>query len=122
MAWPQTVRKEDLRIDFYRGSGAGGQNRNKRDTACRMTHVPTGIAVTCEEQRTQGQNKKIAFVRLTEKLIPLMKAAAKQPDIIPSEERIKSYNEHRNEVVDHRTGKKAPMDRVLAGDLDCLEK
>ena len=122
MAWPETVRKEDLRIDFYRGSGKGGQNRNKRDTACRITHIPTGIATTCEEQRTQGQNKKIAFEKLTKKLIPLMKEAAKTTVFPGTGERIRTYNEKSNTVIDHRTGKTAPMDRVLNGDLDKLQE
>lgn len=124
MAWPQTVRKTDLRIDFYRGTGKGGQNKNKRDTACRITHIPTGIAVTAEEHRTQGKNKEAAFNRLTKKLVPLMRAAAKQPIISMQNEfeRIRTYNEKGNLVTDHRTGKSAPMDEVLNGKIDKLQE
>lgn len=58
--WPNNVTKKDLRIDYYRGSGAGGQNRNKRDTACRIVHIPTGITTQAQEHRTQEQNRAAA--------------------------------------------------------------
>lgn len=61
-----TVTIHDCRVDTYRGSGAGGQNRNKRDTAVRITHVPSGAVGRCEEQRNQLQNKKVAFRRMAE--------------------------------------------------------
>jgi len=73
MAWPNTVRKDDLRIEFYRGSGPGGQHRNKTSSACRITHKITGISAQCEDERCQHKNKKIAFRRLAAKLVPLMK-------------------------------------------------
>ena len=102
MAWPETVRKEDLRIEYFRGSGKGGQNRNKRDTACRITHKETGLFATAEEHKTQLQNRKAAFKRLSDKLVPLMKEAA-QVDRPPiSTERIRTYHEHRQQVKDHR--------------------
>ena len=116
--WPKTVRKSDIRIDYYRGSGAGGQNRNKRDTACRMTHLPTGIAVTAEDERTQGRNKVLAFRRLCDKLVPLMKAQEKPHEV--KTERIRTYHQIRNQVKDHRTGKTGKFDKVLEGDIDCL--
>ncbi len=100
--WPNSVTKKDLEIEFCRGGGKGGQNRNKRDTACRITHIPTGISVRAEDQRTQEANKKLAFKRLCDKLVPLMKAAAKRVEIEPSKQRIRTYNEHRNSVIDDR--------------------
>jgi protein subunit release factor A len=120
MAWPETVRKSDLRIDYYRGSGPGGQHRNKTDSACRITHLPTGITAQSEEHKHQPQNKKAAFRRLAEKLIPLMKQAVETERVQQETGRIRTYHGIRNEVKDHRTSKKAPMDKVLAGNLDLL--
>jgi len=102
MAWPENVRKSDLRIEYYRGSGAGGQNKNKRDTACRITHKETKISACAEEHRTQGKNRKAAFRRLTDQLIPLMKEAATTPRRQPSTERVRTYHEPRQQVKDHR--------------------
>lgn len=59
-----SVTIHDCRVDTYRGSGKGGQNRNKRDTAVRVVHEPSGAIGQCEEQRTQWQNKKVAFGRM----------------------------------------------------------
>ena len=117
MAWPHNVTKKDLRIDYYRGSGAGGQHKNKTDSACRITHIPTGTVTQCEEQRKQHQNKKVAFMRLVNKLVPMMKAEiAKTPDREVNTQRIRTYNEHRQTVVDDRIkGKKFDYDEVLAG-------
>lgn len=61
-----TVPQKDLRVDTYRGSGAGGQNRNKRDTGVRVTHIPSGAVGECEQERSQLQNKKRALERMTE--------------------------------------------------------
>lgn len=62
------LRDSDIRIDYYRGQGAGGQHRNKTDSAVRMTHLPTGTVVTASEQRSQHQNKEVARRRLEQKL------------------------------------------------------
>jgi len=98
-----------------RGSGAGGQNRNKRDTACRITHIPTGIAVRCEEERTQAQNKQLAFKRLCEKLVPIMKSAAQNAEAVKNDERIRSYKEKEGKVIDARLDRIFSYDRVLDG-------
>ncbi len=102
MAWPENVSKKDLRIEYFRGSGKGGQNRNKRDTACRITHKETGLKATAEEHKSQPQNRKAAFRRLTDQLIPLMKEAARSPRPTASTERIRTYHEPRQQVKDHR--------------------
>lgn len=120
MSWPNDVRRSDLRIERMRGSGKGGQNRNKRDTAVRITHLPTGISVRCEEERTQAQNQRRAFSRLAERLVPLMKNAVAVREFDPATERVRTYHEPRNTVKDHRSGKEAPYGRVLDGDLECL--
>ena len=100
--WPNDVTEKDLRIETFRGSGAGGQNRNKRDTAVRITHIPTGIVSTAQDQRTQGQNKKIAFRRLAEKLKPLMIAAAVKQDFPINTDVVRSYRETDRIVKDKR--------------------
>lgn len=100
--WPTSVRKGDLRIEYYRGSGGGGQNRNKNDTACRITHKPTGLFSTAEDSKSQAQNKKAAFRRLAAQLVPLMEKAAKVPVTPPSTDRVRSYHAIRQQVKDHR--------------------
>lgn len=65
---PPAIRREDLDEEFMRGSGAGGQNRNKRDTAVRLRHIPTGLEVRCESERTQGRNRELAMVALKVKI------------------------------------------------------
>jgi protein subunit release factor A len=121
MTWPKQVTKKDLRIDYYRGTGAGGQNKNKRDTACRITHIPTGIACAAEEHRTQGKNKQAAFKRLAEKLIPLMrKANVKMDNLSHTTGRIRTYNAVRQTVVDDRIDKTFEYATILDGKLDKL--
>ena len=112
--WPDTVRRSDLRIEFMRGSGKGGQNKNKRDTACRITHIPTGIAVRAEDERTQEANKKIAFKRLCGKLIPLMKQTKVKVRVI--EEEIRVYRAIDDKVKDKRTSKQFSYKDTLNGD------
>lgn len=119
MSWPENVDKSQLRIDFYRGSGAGGQKRNKTSSGCRITHVPTGIATTCEAGRSQFQNRATAFSKLATKLVPLMKLE-QQRERYSSKERIRTYHEKRGLVTDHRIGKDYNLAKVLDGDLDQL--
>ena len=86
-----TVRKSDFKIEYYRASGKGGQNRNKRDTACRITHIETGLTSTCCDERSQLQNKRKAFTNLTSKpeFQRWLKAkAAQMMEIIPTREEI----------------------------------
>jgi len=116
MAWPQDVTRADLSITYYKGSGPGGQNKNKRDTACRIVHAPTGLWATSETHRTQPQNKTEAFRRLAKKLVPIMKGDKKGPGL-PTE-RIRTYHEKRG-VTDTRVpGRTFEYKRVLDGDLD----
>jgi peptide chain release factor 1 len=114
--WPNDVTRKDLRIEYYRGSGPGGQNKNKRDTACRITHIPTGIVATAQDERKQDRNRKLAFRRLSKKLIPLM---TPKIEVEKSTERVRSYNKVRGKVKDHRVPDKTyDFDSVLNGDLD----
>ena len=119
MAWPDTVRKEDLEISYYRGSGPGGQHRNKTDSACRMKHTPTGTVTKSEEHKKQGQNRKAAWTRMTDILVPLMRAAASnQPELEASSERVRTYHEPDQRVKDHRSGKTYRYKDILDGKLD----
>jgi len=117
MAWPDTVRRDDLRIDCTRGSGAGGQNRNKRDTAVRMTHRETGLVGYSEDQRSQVANRKVAWKRLCAKLVPLMRAEAARPRHAAPSERVRTYHEPDQRVTDARVpGRQWRYESVLHGD------
>ena len=114
--WPETVRKEDCRIEFTRGSGKGGQNRNKRDTACRITHLPTGLVGWAQDERTQGANRRLAIKRLFEQLIPIMKREAVKMRFAAGNERVRTYHEPDNRVVDEAVpGRVWQFDDVLNG-------
>lgn len=123
MSWPETVRKSDLRIDFYRGSGKGGQHRNKTDSACRLTHLPTGRVAQCEEERSQHLNRAKAFRRLANQLAPMMIAAQKTEVTQKHLKTIRTYHEQRRTVKDHRTGKVYPLGRVMDGkELEAMQR
>lgn len=119
MSWPNNVTKADLKIGFFRAGGPGGQNQNKRDSACRITHIPTGISAESREYKQQAKNKSAAFKKLANKLIPLMKASLESPEETKEiTDRIRTYNEKRGEVKDHRTGVTQDFQKTLNGELD----
>ena len=120
--------EHDLRIDVYRSSGPGGQSVNTTDSAVRITHLPTGITASCQNEKSQLQNKDAAMRMLRARILAKQaeEAAAEAADIRRSQvrtvdrsERIRTYNFPENRITDHRTGYKAyNLDQVLAGDLD----
>jgi peptide chain release factor 1 len=120
----------DLRVDVFRSSGPGGQSVNTTDSAVRITHVPTGIVVSCQNERSQLQNKDRAMRMLRAKLAALAEeqAAAAAADARRSQvrtvdrsERIRTYNFPQNRITDHRIGFTAyNLDLVLAGDMDAV--
>jgi peptide chain release factor 1 len=124
------IDESDLRIDVYRSSGKGGQGVNTTDSAVRITHLPTGIVVTCQNERSQLQNKTRALQVLAARLQAVAEEQAladasadraSQIRTVDRSERIRTYNFPENRVTDHRIGYKAHnLDQVLDGDLDAL--
>lgn len=112
MKWPYTVRKSDLKITFYKSSGPGGQHRNKVETACRITHKQTGLSAYSARSKSQLQNKKLAFKKLADKLLPLMikSAPITAAGIL---EVIRVYNKKKNTVKDKRISKVWTYDDIL---------
>lgn len=104
--------KKDFRVDTYRGSGSGGQHRNKTDSAVRITHIETGLSASCEEERSQHANKKKAFRKLVTLLLAYYNPET-QKRRAPSTERIRTYHEPRGVVIDHRTGQSYDFERVV---------
>lgn len=122
------ISTEDLKIDTFRASGAGGQHVNKTESAIRITHIPTGIVVTCQNERSQFQNKDRAMKMLKAKLLDLKEREQKEKmDGIKGEQReiawgsqIRSYVFHPYSMVkDHRTNMEAGnVNAVMDGDID----
>ncbi|OBY30469.1 peptide chain release factor 1 [Mycolicibacter kumamotonensis] len=124
------IDESDLRIDVYRSSGKGGQGVNTTDSAVRITHLPTGIVVTCQNERSQLQNKTRALQVLAARLQAVAEEQAladasadraSQIRTVDRSERIRTYNFPENRITDHRIGYKAHnLDQILDGDLDAL--
>mgnify|MGYP003333747692 CR=1 FL=1 len=122
-----TIDDNDLRIDVFRSSGPGGQSVNTTDSAVRITHLPTGIVVSCQNEKSQLQNKEQALRILRSRLLAVAQEAAdaeasdarrSQVRTVDRSERIRTYNFPENRISDHRTGYKAyNLDHVLDGDL-----
>jgi peptide chain release factor 1 len=123
-----TIDPNDLKIDVYRSSGPGGQSVNTTDSAVRITHLPTGVVVSCQNEKSQLQNKESAMRVLRARLHQLAQDAAdaeasaarrSQVRTVDRSERIRTYNFPENRISDHRTGYKSyNLDAVLDGDLD----
>ena len=124
----EELNMEDVRIDTYRASGAGGQHVNRTDSAVRMTHIPTGIVVQCQNERSQVQNREVCLRMLKSKLLELheREREEKMADIkgemkkIEWGSQIRSYVFHPYSMVkDHRTGyETSNVDGVMDGELD----
>lgn len=122
------INQQDIRVDIYRSSGCGGQGVNTTDSAVRITHLPTGLVVTCQNERSQIQNKEQAMKVLKSRLYEMQEAekAEKEGSERRSKigtgdraEKIRTYNYPQNRVTDHRIGFTTNnLDRVIDGALD----
>ena len=124
------IRDEELRVDVYRAGGHGGQGVNTTDSAVRITHLPTGLVVTCQDERSQLKNKASAMEVLRSRLFEM--ELRKQQEAVGSmrrlqvgsgerAEKIRTYNFRENRVTDHRVNVTLyNLDRLLEGQLDPL--
>ena len=124
------LNMNDVRVDVYRSSGPGGQSVNTTDSAVRLTHVPTGIVVSCQNEKSQLQNKESALRILRARLLAdaqekaeaaAMAERKSQVRTVDRSERIRTYNFPENRLSDHRVNYKANnLDSVMNGDLDAV--
>jgi peptide chain release factor 1 len=125
-----SIDENDLRIDVFRSSGPGGQSVNTTDSAVRITHLPTGIVVSCQNEKSQLQNRDQALRVLRSRMLQLAQdqadteaadARRSQVRTVDRSERIRTYNFAENRITDHRVGYKAyNLDTVLNGDLQAV--
>lgn len=115
------LRKKDFKIQTFKGSGPGGQHRNKVETAVRITHIATGISAASTDSKKQSQNRSSAFLKLVKKLIQHYRKEhiGEVRQRVPPET-IRTYNKIRNTVKDHRTNVEVDYKSVLDGELDCF--
>ena len=124
------IEEKDIRVDIYRSSGPGGQGVNTTDSAVRITHIPTGIVVTCQNERSQIKNKESAMRTLKTKILEDARAKAEAENASERKvkigsgdrsEKIRTYNYPQNRVTDHRIGfTSMNLDRIMAGDLGVI--
>lgn len=118
---------KEFKITYTRGTGPGGQHKNKVETCVVITHIPSGMQEKCEETRSKLQNEKLAMTRLLRRIEDEKQRLLdenkndQRKKLIKNKGNLRTYNYPRNEVVDHRTGKRANLKKVMDGDLDLLK-
>jgi peptide chain release factor 1 len=125
-----TIDPADLKVDVFRSSGPGGQSVNTTDSAVRITHLPTGVVVSCQNEKSQLQNKEQAIRVLRARLLAMAQEKAdaqasaerrSQVATVDRSQRVRTYNFPENRISDHRVGFKAyNLDQVIDGDLDAV--
>ena len=121
------IDRDFFKIEYTRGTGPGGQNKNKVETCVVITHIPTGFKEKCEDSRKRNQNEKTAHLRLLSRLKKVeenekhekLNDARKQA--IEENGTIRTYNFKGNYVKEHRTGKTANLNKVMDGNLNLLK-
>src|SRR5687767_1915280 len=124
------IKENDVRVDVYRSSGPGGQSVNTTDSAVRITHIPTGVTVSMQNEKSQLQNREAAMRVLRARLLALALEEQAEKDsavrgaqirTVDRSEKVRTYNYPDNRVADHRSGYKANnLSQVLDGDLDAV--
>ncbi len=123
-----SINPNDLRIDVYRASGAGGQHVNTTDSAVRVTHIPTGVVVACQDERSQHKNKAKAMKILQARILAfeeekrMQEMSAQRKEQVGTgmrAEKVRTYNYPQNRVTDHQVDLTLnKLDRIVEGDLD----
>lgn len=106
------LTKKDFKLEWYSGSGAGGQHRNKHQNCCRITHIESGISERGTESKSRVSNQKTAFTRLAKRVIPWIMSKYESKKNINTDV-IRNYNEPRNEVHDKASGLKMPYSEIV---------
>jgi peptide chain release factor 1 len=124
------IRPDDLRIDVYRASGAGGQHVNKTESAVRITHIPSGIVVTCQDEKSQHKNKARAMKVLASRILQAEQerrnsetAADRKAQVGSGDrsERIRTYNFPQGRCTDHRVNLTLySLDKIMTGEIQAL--
>lgn len=124
------IKEEDIRVDIYRSGGHGGQGVNTTDSAVRLTHIPTGIVVTCQNERSQIKNRETAMRTLKTRILEETRRKAEEENASERRikigtgdrsEKIRTYNYPQNRITDHRIGfTTMNLDRIMEGELGII--